>query len=76
MSDNSGRGVKVLEVSVENETQLTDFCFCLAGPPTASFHTQARRDTNKKKKAQKHKSTVSYRQVRIRRGLGEELPID
>lgn len=57
----------MLEVSlVRKRTALTDFCFCLAGPPTVSFHTKARRD----KKSTKHKSTFSYWQVRIRRGVG------
>lgn len=58
----------MLEVSLERTT-LTDFCFCLAGPPTVSFHTKAR----KNKKTRAH---LVIDRLGLGGGLGKKLFID
>lgn len=44
--------VEMLEVSVKKS--LTDFCFCLAGPPTVSSHTTGQRRQKKAQNTRAH----------------------
>lgn len=64
--------VEMLEVSlVRKQTTLTDFSFCLAGPPTESFRTQ-KHHQRKDKRDQKKAQNTRVHSVIDRQGLGGE----